>query len=117
MSVSIQSLIKSSLPLGFTGSSGYVGSKGDLGFTGSKGADGTSVKILGSVSTSTSLPGYPSSYGGAIGDGYITTDTGHLWTWTGSAWTDAGVIQGPTGYTGSKGSIGFTGSQIGRAHV
>lgn len=67
---------------------------------GEKGADGTSVTILGSVNTSTSLPGYPSSYGGATGDGYIVADTGHLWIWSGSTWTDAGNIAGPSGRDG-----------------
>jgi hypothetical protein len=99
---------------GYVGSSGsgYVGSMGYSGSQGPRGADGTSVRILGSVATYTALPGYPSSYGGSIGDGYITLDTGHLWVWNGSTWIDAGNITGPQGnlgYSGSQGA-GFTGS-------
>ena len=33
----------------------------------------------------------------AIGDGYITQDTGHLWTWDGAGWNDVGRIVGPPG--------------------
>ena len=104
---------------GFCGSNGYWGSIGATGYTGSRGDAGTSVTILGSVSIAAALPGYPSSYTGAIGDGYIVTSTGHLFVWTGSAWSDVGLIvgpQGPLGYTGSvgvtgpQGSLGFTGS-------
>ncbi|MFN9960627.1 MAG: hypothetical protein ACK55I_46690, partial [bacterium] len=87
-------------------------------YTGSEGADGTSVKILGTVATSANLPGYPSSYNGDIGDGYITADTGNLWTWTGSSWENAGQVRGYTGsqgpaggYTGSAGTEGYTGSK------
>ena len=99
---------------GYTGSggAGYTGSMGYSGSQGPRGADGTSVRILGSVSTASALPGYPSSYTGQIGDGYITLDTGHLWVWNGSTWIDAGNITGPQGtigYSGSKGA-GFTGS-------
>jgi hypothetical protein len=99
---------------GYVGSSGsgYVGSMGYSGSQGPRGADGTSVRILGSVATYTALPGYPSSYGGSIGDGYITLNTGHLWVWNGSTWIDAGNITGPQGnlgYSGSQGA-GFTGS-------
>lgn len=112
--------------LGYTGSqgAGFTGSQGDLGFTGSqgytgsRGSDGTSVQILGTVDTSTNLPGYPDSYSGNIGDGYITADTGDLWTWTGSSWANAGQVRGFTGsqgpaggYTGSAGENGYTGSR------
>jgi hypothetical protein len=109
---------------GYTGSlgnSGFVGSLGYSGSQGPRGTDGTSVRILGSVSTYTSLPGYPSSYSGSVGDGYITADTGHLWVWNGTAWIDAGNITGPqgnlgfsgssgAGFTGSVGQLGYTGS-------
>lgn len=96
--------------IGFTGSIGYTGSEGLTGFigsqgyTGSKGADGTSVKIIGSVQDYTYLP---SPYLGDIGDGYISQDNGHLWIWDGTQWLDVGVIQGPMGYTGSGGGTSF----------
>jgi hypothetical protein len=109
---------------GFTGSQGeqgYTGSSGLDGYTGSKGNDGTSVKIVGVVATANDLP---DPYGGDIGDGYIVTDTGNLWTWSGSAWIEAGRVlgytgsQGPAGgYTGSKGDPGVAASFTTRAYT
>jgi len=96
---------------------GVQGATGPQGIQGTTGANGTSVHILGSVSTATALPGYPSSYTGAIGDGYVTADTGHLWVWSGSTWVDAGNVTGPQGATGpqgtqgTQGTMGFVGSQ------
>lgn len=102
------------------GLQGYTGSQGPPdGYTGSRGTDGTSVTIKGSVNTFSNLPGYPSSYGGLNGDGYLTNDNGHLWVWSGTTWIDAGEIRGPQGvqgirgYSGSEGyvgSYGYTGS-------
>ena len=119
--------ISSAGPQGLTG---FTGSQGPPdGYTGSRGRDGTSVTILGSVSSFSSLPGYPSSYMGVNGDGYLTNDNGHLWVWSGTTWIDAGEIRGPqgdqgprgylgstgyigsVGYSGSIGPIGYTGSQ------
>ena len=103
--------------VGFNGSRGYTGSQGVIGFTGSTGPQGTAVNILGSTSTYTLLPGYPSSYSGANGNGYITTDTGNLWIWTSPSWSNVGTIVGPQGPTGPAstasgytGSLGYTGS-------
>jgi hypothetical protein len=79
-----------------------------VGYVGSRGTDGTSVQILGSTSTYATLPG---SYLGNIGDGYITSDNGHLNIWVGDDWLDVGNIVGPQGELGYTGSIGFTGSQ------
>ena len=102
--------------VGFTGSKGdqgivgFTGSKGDqgdIGYTGSRGSDGTSVNIVGSVSTASNLP---NPYTGDLGDGYITTDTGDLHVATQlnpATWENVGRI---VGYTGSQGLIGFTGS-------
>lgn len=86
--------------LGYTGSRGYTGSQGNVGYTGSKGTDGTSVTIKGSASSSATLP---NPYNGSTGDGYLTSNNGHLHVWSGSSWIDVGVIQGPRGYTGSAG--------------
>lgn len=47
--------------------------------------------------------------GNVTGDGYITSDTGHLWVWNGTAWVDSGPIVGPTGPTGPLGATGATG--------
>jgi len=93
-------------PTGFTG---YTGATGYTGYTGYTGPAGTSIKILGSVVDSSGLPGYPSSYTGLSGDGYITSTDGHLWVWSSTSWVDAGVIIGPTGYTGPTG-LGVTGA-------
>jgi len=103
--------------VGFTGSFGYTGSAstasgyiGSTGYTGSVGPQGASVNILGSTSTFTALPGYPSSYVGARGDAYVTSDTGNLWIWSGSSWSNAGKIVGPQGNPGFVGSSGYAGS-------
>ena len=76
------------------------------------GGGGGLYTLIGSVFTSTNLPGYPSSYGGAIGDAYLVLDTDFLWVWDGSAWRDLGGIQGatgPQGVTGATGANGDTG--------
>ena len=94
---------------GFAGSQGivgYIGSTGLTGFVGSRGVDGTSVRILGSVTNTTDLPGWQYTYTGAIGDGYIVTASGHLWVWSGTMWVDAGLISGPQGDRGYVGSVG-----------
>ena len=91
-------------PGGYTGSAGYNGS---AGYAGSKGDPGTSVKIVGTVSTSTSLP--PS--GNTNGDGYIVSFDGHLWVWGSTVWTDVGSVRGPAGADGYFGSTGYTGSR------
>lgn len=87
-------------PTGPTGPSGYIGSDGA---TGPQGPAGTSVKILGATGSFSNLPG---GYTGSIGDGFITTDNGHLNIWIGSSWTDVGSISGPSGATGVVGASG-----------
>ena len=77
---------------------------GTPGPPGPPGADGTGVRIVGSVPTVADLPtGLTSA---DAGDGYITTDTGHLHVWSGSSWADVGNIQGPPGTTGPAGPAG-----------
>jgi hypothetical protein len=94
-------------PIGLTGSTGPMGS---TGATGPKGNDGTSVKIVGHVSTSAYLP---VPYAGDLGDGYITDDTGHLWVYTAvDTWTDVGTVRGPDGATGTTGATGATGARL-----
>ena len=92
-------------PRGPKGDQGLPGEKGDQGLPGTPGANGTSVVILGSVSTNTALPGWPNGYTGSIGDGYVVTSTQHLWVWAGSSWADAGNITGPQGNTGTAATI------------
>jgi hypothetical protein len=98
--------------IGFTGSRGYNGSQGTIGYSGSQGPAGTSVRIVGSTSTSTSGAFSGVDPSPTLGDGIIVSATGHLWTYTGSGpvggFTDVGVIVGPTGATGA---IGYSGSQ------
>jgi hypothetical protein len=96
-------------PTGPTGPSG-----GPQGPQGPSGAIGTGLQLKGAVSASSSLPGYPTSYTGSAGDGYIASNTGHLWTWSGTAWVDAGNItgpQGPQGVAGAQGPQGVAGAQ------
>jgi hypothetical protein len=59
--------------------------------------------ITGSVATAANLP---TPYNGNIGDGYLTQDDGHLHVWDGSQWIDVGTVQGPAGFTGSRGNDG-----------
>jgi len=94
-------------PAGSSTNTGATGSTGPTGFTGPTGAPGQSVVIVGSVPSSSNLP---TGYGGNIGDGEITADTGNLWVWTGSVWTNVGPIVGPTGSIGATGLTGPTGS-------
>ena len=107
-------------PTGSTGPTGETGPSvtgptgaqsvvpGPTGPTGNIGPQGTGLTLLGSVATELDLPGYPDSYTGDIGDGYLTAD-GHLWVWTGASWQDTGEIRGPTGSTGPTGNLGPTG--------
>ena len=81
---------------------------------GPAGADGTSVTIVGSVANASALPtGLTQA---DAGDGYITTDNGHLHVWSGSTFTDVGTVRGPQGEqgvkgdTGTRGTIWFTGA-------
>lgn len=90
-------------PTGATGAASTVA--GPTGPTGATGSPGTGVTIKGSVPDSGSLP----PTGNQTGDGYITTDTGHLWTWDGDSWVDAGPIVGPTGPSGPSGPTGSAG--------
>lgn len=90
---------------GPTGPQGIQGVKGDTGDTGATGAPGTSVNIKGEVATVGALP----SVGNVVGDAYIVTADGNLYTWTGSSWLDVGQIVGPQGATGATGPQGIQG--------
>lgn len=91
---------------GPAGPQGIQGIQGVMGDDGAQGPAGTSVTIKGSVATSGDLS---SITGAAVGDGYIATDTGHLWVWNGTTFVDVGKIQGPPGANGSPGPTGATG--------
>ncbi|MBI1289436.1 MAG: hypothetical protein GC178_17855 [Flavobacteriales bacterium] len=88
------------------GIQGDLGPQGPTGAQGPAGANGTSVQIHGSATTSTNLP----ASGNTTGDGYLTQDDGHLWVWGGTDWTDVGQIQGPGGATGPQGPAGLQGA-------
>ena len=72
-----------------------AGAKGDAG------KDGTSVKILGTLSSTTELP----TSGNTQGDGYLIN--GELYVWDGSKWNNVGSIKGDKGDTGDKGDDGI----------
>ncbi len=93
------------------GQQGTQGLQGVQGPQGVQGGAGTSVRILGNVATESALPGYPTSYNGTVGDGYIVNNTGFLWVWSGTAWVEAGRILGPQGLQGVQGVQGIQGSQ------
>lgn len=97
--------------IGYTGSSGagYTGSAStEIGYTGSigyVGSRGQPSYIAGSTSTFSALPAL---YDGEFGDLYITLDDQHAWAWIlPGEWNDIGSI---VGYTGSQGELGYTGS-------
>jgi Collagen triple helix repeat (20 copies) len=102
-------------PAGAAGAAGAEGPQGPQGPQGPKGDPGQSVNIEGSVANSgalTSVAPPPTP-----GDGYITTDTGHLWVYQGpdpnnniSKWTDVGNITGPAGPQGPQGPTGSQGA-------
>lgn len=115
-------------PTGSTGPTGPTGAQGDVGPTGPTGATGPTstvpgptgptgpqafgITYKGVVANAAALPGYPSSYTGAIGDAYVTQDDSHLWAWNGITWVDNGPVafDGPTGPTGATGATGPTGA-------
>lgn len=103
---------------GVQGEQGEQGIQGEQGPQGETGPAGQSVTIQGSVASSTNLTSISSP---TLGDGYITSDTGHLWIYNGpdpnddiSKWNDVGNItgpEGPTGPTGPQGPQGIQGEQ------
>lgn len=101
-------------PTGPTGApssvTGPTGATGNTGPTGPTGQAGAGIQYQGTVANYLALPGYPSSYTGAIGDAYVTSNDTHLWVWDGSTWVDNGPIASVTGPTGSTGPTGPTGA-------
>ena len=70
------------------------------GSKGENGADGTSVKIKGSLDNASQLP----TSGNEEGDGYLID--GNLHVWDGSKWNNVGSIKGDKGDPGSPGAPG-----------
>jgi hypothetical protein len=91
---------------GVTGPTGPQSTvEGPLGPTG---AQGTSIRLLGTVVDVDSLPSVEND----VNDSYIVEADGDLYVWGGSAWSSVGQIVGPTGSTGPSvtGPIGPTGA-------
>ena len=75
------------------------------GVDGIDGTNGISVRMLGEVANYNALP--VNGDGGEVvvaGDCWITTDTGHLWTYLNNQWNDAGKIVGDSGTNGLDGT-------------
>jgi hypothetical protein len=106
-------------PQGPIGPAGAAGADGQDGAQGPAGADGTSIRILGTVANCTGLP----SVGNTVGDVYILDAddpvcsygaglAGDGYTWTaGSTWLNVGPLRGPQGIQGTTGPQGATGPQ------
>jgi hypothetical protein len=78
---------------------GPPGPPGPTGPTGPPGPQGQGIVIKGTVATHANLP----TTGNAVGDMWITADTGHGWVWQANlTWLDAGPIQGPPGPPGAS---------------
>ena len=85
-----------------------IGPQGPQGIQGPQGPQGVSTTLKGTVANPSSLP----STGNSLNDGYITSNTGHLWIWgSDNAWHDVGQIVGPTGPQGASGATGATGAK------
>jgi hypothetical protein len=78
---------------------------GELGPTGPTGAQGTAIRLIGSVANFADLP----SSDNTVNDAYIVQSEGDLYIWDGATWNNAGQIVGPTGPTG-PGVTGPTGA-------
>ena len=78
-------------PQGIQGATGPTGPAGSTGPQGIQGSPGASVRILGEVANQASLPSSPTP---TIGDSYIVTADGNLYTWTGNSYLDVGQIVG-----------------------
>ena len=83
-----------------------AGLKGPKGDKGDKGADGKSINVKGSVTTSSELNKLTDVEDGA---GYITQDDGHLHIFSKNNWIDVGGVKGPKGDKGDTGAAGPAG--------
>jgi Collagen triple helix repeat (20 copies) len=99
--------------VGPAGPQGAAGPQGVPGVQGPQGPAGESVTIKGGVANANALL----TVSPAIGDGWLTQDTGHLWVFNGplpndslAKWTDVGLVRGPQGPTGATGATGPQGA-------
>ena len=98
-------------PQGIPGPQGIQGIPGPQGIQGEQGpagADGKSVSIKGTVSSASDLSSLTNV---TEGDGYLTSDNGHLHVYTNGAFVDIGEIRGPKGDVGPQGPEGPAGAQ------
>jgi Collagen triple helix repeat (20 copies) len=98
--------------VGPAGPQGVAGAQGVPGVQGPQGPAGESVTVKGGVANANALL----TVSPAIGDGWLTQDTGHLWVYNGpdpndslAKWTDVGLVRGPQGPTGATGATGAQG--------
>lgn len=89
-------------PVSIIGPEGPVGPQGEQG---PKGDAGTSIKIIGQVTTAMELQQYlPTAQ---AGDSYLVTLTGEVWAYADTGeFINLGAIQGPQGEKGDKGDRG-----------
>ena len=96
---------------GNEGPRGLKGDKGEQGIQGLEGSQGAGIFFKGTVANKEALPGWPDSYVGNVGDGYVLESTGHIWAWAEEGeWEDLGKIEGPQGPQGIQGIKGDEGS-------
>jgi hypothetical protein len=94
---------------GVKGDQGIQGITGDIGPQGDQGAQGISLTLVGSTDTvNVSTVGV-----GSPGQGWIGTNTGHVYFWNTLTvtWEDIGPIVGPAGPRGVPGAQGSQGAQ------
>lgn len=91
---------------GTGGGQGEPGPQGQPGPQGIQGPAGTSINVVGVVSTVEELP----STENTINDAYFVQADGNLYVWTGAEWVNVGQIQGPTGPAGPPGADGLDGA-------
>ena len=101
-------------PTGPTGATGPTGVTGDVGPTGPQGPQGIQgvQGIQGNAGFNVLQgSGAPSSGTGNVGDTYINTTNGDIYSKTGATtWTVTGGLAGPIGATGPTGATGSTGA-------
>ena len=102
---SIQSILRSNLPRGPVGSTGFTGSEGFTGSQGFTGSRGEGFTIDGAVLTEQDLANIVNPQ---LGDVYLVEQTGEVWIYDGQQFANIGQF---VGYTGSQGELGYTGSQ------
>ena len=107
MPTSVQQILSSNLPLGYTGSRGSDGYTGSFGYTGSVGYAGSKGNSYVGDNPPVSPTNGDTWYNSTDGIRYVYYNDG-----SSSQWVQETTMgpRGDTGYVGSKGDIGYTGS-------